>query len=465
MANLNVKLKNQNGDILYPQTRIGNLLDDAGSVVDVATQDELNTLSGQVVKKTGQSSQTIAGNITIQGNLTVNGSTITESTESLTVKDNMIVTNSEGAELSGLSGLFIRTDTSGNGYAIVYDPSTNTVILGEGTIDGDNEVTVSSAERKAITTRADSSNITNNHLLSWNDALKVLEDSGVDKSVISTIQTNLTNHINNKSNPHGVTASQVGAYSKSEVDTKLEGFQSNIIVDCTIQDLGIGSTGLQNKISNYVNDNKYFVLRVINGDETRYVVPLQLNVSTDEGIKSVLITAAMNSTGDDNDILMYVLDDGLKVESISQVKNSLKQLINAKYTKPSTGIPESDLASAVQASLNKADTALQSVPDATTSVKGIALLGASGGSARYGQKADVGLGSVVNTGDSATPVSGGTTKFTTGGAYTMQQALQTNINGKQATLVSGTNIKTVNGQSILGSGDLSIGEGITYEEV
>ena len=33
-------------------------------------------------------------------------------------------------------------------------------------------------------------------------------------------------------------------------------------------------------------------------------------------------------------------------------------------------------------------------------------------------KGDVGLGNVVNTGDSATPVSGGTTKFTTGGAYT-----------------------------------------------
>lgn len=33
-------------------------------------------------------------------------------------------------------------------------------------------------------------------------------------------------------------------------------------------------------------------------------------------------------------------------------------------------------------------------------------------------KNDVGLGDVVNTGDSATPVSGGTTKFTTGGAYT-----------------------------------------------
>lgn len=31
---------------------------------------------------------------------------------------------------------------------------------------------------------------------------------------------------------------------------------------------------------------------------------------------------------------------------------------------------------------------------------------------------DIGLGNVTNTGDSATPVSGGTTKFTTGGAYT-----------------------------------------------
>lgn len=33
-------------------------------------------------------------------------------------------------------------------------------------------------------------------------------------------------------------------------------------------------------------------------------------------------------------------------------------------------------------------------------------------------KSDIGLGDVVNTGDSDTPVSGGTTKFTTGGAYT-----------------------------------------------
>lgn len=42
-------------------------------------------------------------------------------------------------------------------------------------------------------------------------------------------------------------------------------------------------------------------------------------------------------------------------------------------------------------------------------------------------KAQVGLGSVLNTGDSATPLSGGTTKFTTGGAYTELAKKQDNV--------------------------------------
>ena len=45
-------------------------------------------------------------------------------------------------------------------------------------------------------------------------------------------------------------------------------------------------------------------------------------------------------------------------------------------------------------------------------------------------KSQVGLGSVVNTGDSATPVSGGTTKFTTGGAYTELNKKVDKVDGK-----------------------------------
>lgn len=42
--------------------------------------------------------------------------------------------------------------------------------------------------------------------------------------------------------------------------------------------------------------------------------------------------------------------------------------VSAKYTKPSTGIPKTDLASAVQTSLGKADTALQSYTETDPTV-------------------------------------------------------------------------------------------------
>lgn len=59
-------------------------------------------------------------------------------------------------------------------------------------------------------------------------------------------------------------------------------------------------------------------------------------------------------------------------------------------------------------------------------------------------KGDVGLGNVDNTADADKPIS---------------TATQTALNAKQATLVSGTNIKTINSTSILGSGDITISGG------
>lgn len=57
-------------------------------------------------------------------------------------------------------------------------------------------------------------------------------------------------------------------------------------------------------------------------------------------------------------------------------------------------------------------------------------------------KSDIGLGNVDNTSDANKPVS---------------TATQTALNGKQDTLVSGTNIKTINDQSLLGEGNITIG--------
>lgn len=57
-------------------------------------------------------------------------------------------------------------------------------------------------------------------------------------------------------------------------------------------------------------------------------------------------------------------------------------------------------------------------------------------------KSDIGLNNVDNTSDLNKPIS---------------TATQTALNAKQETLVSATNIKTINGNSVLGSGDLVVG--------
>jgi len=58
--------------------------------------------------------------------------------------------------------------------------------------------------------------------------------------------------------------------------------------------------------------------------------------------------------------------------------NSVRTAISATYTKPGTGIPKTDLASAVQTSLGKADTALQSAPVTSVNSKtGAVTLAAS----------------------------------------------------------------------------------------
>jgi hypothetical protein len=58
--------------------------------------------------------------------------------------------------------------------------------------------------------------------------------------------------------------------------------------------------------------------------------------------------------------------------------------------------------------------------------------------------------------DAAQGGGGSTSWGNIGGTLSNQTDLQTALNAKQATLVSGTNIKTVNGNSLLGSGNLTI---------
>lgn len=120
--------------------------------------------------------------------------------------------------------------------------------------------------------------------------------------------------------------------------------------------------------------------------------------------------------------------------------------IDAKYTKPTDGIPKDDLASDVQTSLGKANTALQTHQTITTgSANGTIAVGGTDvhvkglGSLAYKNsltKSDVGLGSVVNAGQDSTPTANSTNYVTSGG-------VKEYVDGKQDQL-STTQLEAVN---------------------
>lgn len=117
------------------------------------------------------------------------------------------------------------------------------------------------------------------------------------------------------------------------------------------------------------------------------------------------------TTGDLKDYINGGMQE--EISDLSTIRSGASAGATA-YQKPSSGIPSTDLASAVQTSLGKADTALQSFTETDPTVPSWA---------KQSSKPSYAVGE---------------------------------ISGAQETLVSGTNIKTINGNSVLGSGNISI---------
>lgn len=131
IAGLHTELSTRFADLEKEDDRLEGLVTqevENRTSADTELGSRITSLDNNSVKKTGQTSQTIQGDVAVQGNLSVSGTTTTKDTETLKVQDNMIVTNAGGAELSNLSGMFIQ-DGSTDGYAIVYDPSKESSIV------------------------------------------------------------------------------------------------------------------------------------------------------------------------------------------------------------------------------------------------------------------------------------------------------------------------------------------------
>ena len=235
-----------------------------------------------------------------------------------------------------------------------------------------------------------------------------------NKTDIATIKTeqitqnnNITNLQNNKANVDDVynkttiddmldtKANKSETYTKTETDALLQD-------KADTEDIPDVSGFIDRNVNNLIN----YTLKTNTGslidleiNSTTYVVTLRLKdidgnvISTDTidlPLESVVVSGRFDNTtkkviltlenGSEVDFSVADLVAGLQTEITSENKlnadyvddsnsgnkftnTTEKQTWNNKYEKPSGGIPKTDLASAVQNSLNKADSALQEHQD------------------------------------------------------------------------------------------------------
>lgn len=138
-----------------------------------------------------------------------------------------------------------------------------------------------------------------------------------------------------------------------------------------------------------------------------------------------------------------------------------RKLVEKKYSKPQTGIPKDDLSSDVRALLERTETdptvpqwaKNPSKPSYTASEVG--ALSEDTQIPNKVSELENDKGFTANTGTITGIRMNGVT-YGTSGFIDLGNVIESHqdLSGKQDLLVSGTNIKTVHGQSILGSGDI-----------
>lgn len=348
----------------------------------VVNYKQLTELLLNYLKKSGGD---IAGSLTIQGDLTVKGSTVTENTESLNVKDAIIVTNSDGTELgSTLAGFVIRLNAT-DCYGVIYDKSSDSVKLGLGKIT-DGKFAFNTGEGEAVATRADSTALTDKHLIQWDGTNFRLVDAQMTVEQIIAIDAHLDSTILEL---RDLTAS-VETLSTT-VDTVSEAAENARLMAKGAQEAASAAQSSANTAQS--------AAEAAQGTADNALSEAGAKLDKLTGAISAYDVAYIKKGGDgDNQSWVAITSDA--------EKNTLVKRDSSGKIKVTAG---------------------------TAGAEAVCYLQLA-----------------------AVDTKAGTAQTTADLANTKAENAQTTANGKQDKLVSGTNIKTVNGSSILGSGDLAI---------
>lgn len=150
--------------------------------VHISKNGETADLHNLIINKDGVF---ITGKVKLQGDADISGIVTVKETETLKVKDNIVVTNADGVALVDMSGLGIRKNSSDT-YGIVYDPASDSVKLGLGKLDNSGKFTFNEGEGQPVAVRDDSSLFVDGHLVKWDATNHKFVDGGKDVSDSAT---------------------------------------------------------------------------------------------------------------------------------------------------------------------------------------------------------------------------------------------------------------------------------------
>lgn len=164
-------------DLEIPQVADDGLTEDA-----TADGKKAVIKADETVVRTNKANQIINGNVTISGNVTVNGKITSVSSNTLKVKDKLIVVaDGNTVTLTSPAGLLAPKYDGTNNGALVFD-GTGTAYVGDVVLTDDGDIDVAKSDLQPLATRG---TLVNGNLVKWNNEKLRLEDTGIAASDVA----------------------------------------------------------------------------------------------------------------------------------------------------------------------------------------------------------------------------------------------------------------------------------------
>lgn len=323
--------KNNPHAVTAAQVGLGNVnnTSDANKPVSTAQQVALD-------KKIDKTGGTFSGNVAIQGNLTVSGTTTTETEKQLAIKENVIVTNADKANLQTLlSGLAINKNSTAT-YGIMYDPADDTVKFGEGTLDANRKFVFKAGEGHPLAIRSDSSQFTDAVLVKWNattmafepaigtwqDLLNKIEITDIDLTLGDTTVTyDTTDGI--QLSAIGKITRKDGTFEQPQVDLDIPIVSGNGITidnadnkEQVVIKVNTSVVALKSDLTSYAKTS----------DLTSYVKTTTLNTTLEGYVKTTTLNTTLADYAKTTDLAVYAKTADVVTKSQMGVANGVASL-------------------------------------------------------------------------------------------------------------------------------------------